>query len=535
MSRLPARCVRCVSALSLAAFVLAALPVAVRAEEAATTIDQAVSTKLREMGAAPSDVCSDAVFVRRVYLDVTGRLPTVAKSKAFLASEDPARREKLIDELLASDAFADYWALKWGDLLRIKSEFPSNLWPNAVQAYHGWVRRSIRDNTPYDQFVRELLTATGSNFREPPVNYYRAFLKRDAEDIADVTALLFMGARIQCARCHEHPSEPWTQEDHKKFSAFFYQLQYKKSKEWKEEIVYVNTRRRMRDAETKELVPPTPPGGEPLDVKYDDDLRVAFADWLTAKDNPWFARAAVNRIWFWLMGTGIVSPADDIRPSNPPSNPELLALLEREFIDHGYDTRRLFRLILNSKTYQRSAATSDTNAMAAGHFSHYRVRRLPAETLLDAIGDVTRQWDTYRSNIPEPFIVMPEATRATCLADGSVSLPFLELFGRPPRDTAFEQDRDNELSARQTLYLLNSGDVYNKINRSPRIARWLSEKTATAVVIDELYHAALSRPPTEEEQRALTEHIDREGANRRNVLADAMWAVLNTKEFVFNH
>ncbi len=425
--------------------------------------------------------------------------------------------------------------MKWGDLFRIKSEFPSNLWPNAVQAYHRWVRDSIAKNKPYDRFARELLTSSGSNFRVPAANYYRAFLKRDPQNIAEVTALIFMGARIGCARCHAHPQESWTLDDSVGLAAFFAQVRYKPTTEWKEEIVYVDPKRTMRHPRTSGLVKPKFLDGQVLELQAGEDHRAKFAEWLTSPDNPWFARNIVNRTWFWLLGRGIVHEPDDLRATNPPENPELLEYLEKELIEQKYDLKHVYRLILNSRTYQLSCKSNQWNEQDRAHFSHYYVKRLGAETLLDAVGQVTESWDTYRSIIPEPFVVMPSGFRATHLADGSIGLPFLELFGRPPRDTAFESDRDLELSMRQTLHLLNSGDVQNKINASPRLRRFFTEKKSDPEIIEEVYLSTLARFPNDREKQKVTEYLSRDPKLRRQSVQDLVWAVFNTKEFLFNH
>jgi len=505
-------------------------------------IDELVFAKLKELGIPPSEVCTDEVFLRRIYLDVIGTLPTPEEARAFLADADPEKRSKLIDRLLSSREFADFWSLKWGDLFRIKSEYPSNLWPNAVQAYHHWVRSSIAENKPYDQFARELLVSSGSNFREPPVNYYRAFLKKEPQNIGEVTALIFMGARIGCARCHGHPSEDWDLDDNLGLAAFFSQVRYKATTEWKEEIVYVDPGATLRHPATNEVVAPKLPGGEAPELKPGEDARAKFAEWLTAPDNPWFARNIVNRTWFWLLGRGIVHEADDLRPTNPPSNPELLDHLAQELVSSKYDLKHIYRLILNSKTYQLSSKANEHNAGYATHFSHYYVKRLGAETLLDAIGQVTERWDTYRSRIPEPFVVLPTGFRATHLADGSIDLPFLQMFGRPPRDTAYESDRDLELSMRQTLHLLNSSDVQNKINGSPRLQQLLKDQKSDEEIAEELFCVALSRPPTEQEKASVVAYFSGEGKAeaaqkppRNQAVQDLLWALLNTKEFLFNH
>jgi len=474
-------------------------------------IDELVIAKLKELGIPPSDLCSDHEFLRRLYLDVTGTLPTTEEARAFLGDADPQKRSKLVDRLLASNEFANFWALKWGDLFRMKSEYPSNLWPNAVQTYHQWIRNSIARNKPFDRFATELITASGSNFRVPPSNYYRAFLKKEPQSLAEVTALIFMGARVGCARCHAHPLEDWDLDDNVGMAAFFAPVRYKATREWKEEIVYVNPLVTMRHPRTAEVVAPKFLGGEAVELEAEEDPRPKFAAWLTAPENPWFARSIVNRTWFWLLGRGIVHEPDDMRSTNPPENPELLRYLETELIGHKYDLKHVYRLILNSRTYQLSAKSNEWNRNDFAHFSRYYVKRLGAETLLDGIGQVTDRWDTYRSTIPEPFIVMPTGFRATHLADGSIDLPFLQLFGRPPRDTAYESDRDLELSMRQTLHLLNSSDVQNKINASPRLRQLITEVPEDPKVIEELYLATLSRTPTEAELGRLLAYLSGEG------------------------
>ncbi len=511
------------------------LPSAFPEMEANNKIDELVYAKLKELGIPPSELCSDREFLRRVYLDVTGTLPTVDAARAFLADTDEQKRAKLIDELLEGEEFADYWALKWGDLFRIKSEFPSNLWPNAVQAYHRWVRDSIAKNKPYDQFARELLTSSGSNFREPPSNYYRAFLRRTPENIAEVTALIFMGARIGCARCHAHPDESWTLNDSVGLAAFFAQLRYKPTTEWKEEIVYIDPRRTMRHPKTNAVVQPKFLDGDVLELTPPEDPRLKFAEWLTSPENPWFARNIVNRTWFWLLGRGIIHQPDDLRPTNPPQNAELLQYLEKELVGNSYDLKHIYRLILSSRTYQLSSKSNEFNRSDVAHFSHYQVKRLGAETLLDAIGQVTESWDTYRSNIPEPFVIMPKGFRATHLYDGSIGVAFLELFGRPPRDTAFESGRDLELSMRQTLHLLNSGDVQNKINASLRLRRFFTEKKSDAEMVEEIYLSTLARFPTDEEKEKVLQYVARDPKQRTRSVQDVVWALFNTKEFLFNH
>jgi hypothetical protein len=498
-------------------------------------IDKLVLAKLKELGLPPSDLCSDQEFVRRVYLDVIGILPTPDETRAFLTDADPKKRSALIDRLLERPEFADFWALKWGDLLRIKSEYPINLWPNAVQAYYHWVRDSIAKNKPYDRFASELLVATGSNFRNPAANYYRAVPKRDPQSLAEATALVFMGTRIGCARCHGHPTENWTVDDDLGMAAFFAQVQFKGTQEWKEEIVFVKADQVLRHPVTKQVVAPKFLDGPAPALAATEDPRAKFAEWLTSPQNPWFAKNIVNRVWYWLLGRGIIHQSDDLRPTNPATNPELLAFLEKELVDSKFDLKHIYRLILNSRTYQLSSKANPWNAKDAVHFSHYRVKRLSAEQLLDAIDQVTETPEGFGSKIPEPYTQLPDGFRATQLFDGSIGVPFLDLFGRPPHDTPFEGERSEEVSMRQALHLINSTHIEGKISKSPRIQRLLKDAKNDAEIVEEIYLAALSRLPREEEKQRVLEYLSKDKKNRAQAVQDLVWAVLSTKEFLFNH
>ena len=343
-------------------------------------IDELVFAKLEACNVQPAAVCSDGVFVRRAYLDVIGTLPNGYEAKDFIMDRSPNKRRALIDRLLERDEFADYWAMKWSDLLRIKAEFPINLWPNAAQAYHRWVRTSIRENLPYDQFVRQMLTASGSNFRVPPVNFYRAMQNREPAGIAQTVALTFMGTR----------ADKWPKDRLAGMAAFFSKVGYKSTAEWKEEIVFFDPNQTNALA-TNGLATAAAvfPDGTPARLSPDQDPREVFADWLIDPKNPWFTRNIANRVWAWLLGRGIIQEPDDIRPDNPPSNPELLALLERELIASHYDLKHLYRLILNSKTYQLSCLPEANSSESDANFSHYPLRRLDAEVLIDALDKVT--------------------------------------------------------------------------------------------------------------------------------------------------
>jgi len=423
--------------------------------------------------------------------------------------------------------------LKWGDLLRIKSEFPVRLWPKAVPTYSRWVRDSLAHNKPYDQFARELLTSSGSNFRDGPANFFRAVTNRDPQSLGETAALIFMGARVNCAHCHGHPLEDWGVDDNLGLAAFFAKVGYKATSEWKEEIVFANPKGVLRNPRTKEAVRPKFLGGAALDLDKEEDPRLKFAEWLTSPDNPWFARNIVNRVWFWLLGRGIVQEPDDMRPTNPPEDPELLDFLAKELVSHHYGLKHIYRLVLNSKTYQLSSKTNPGNEKDIAHFSHYHTKRLGAEQLSDAISRVTENWERYASQIPEPFSRYPVGYRATQLADGSVGTAFLDLFGRPPRDTCYEEERTSETSMWQAVYMINSEQLDGKLANSPRIKRLLDSGKSDSEVIDEIYLVALSRLPNEQEKQKLTAFLSKGGQERAQAVRDMVWAVLNTKEFMF--
>ena len=483
------------------------------------TIDTLVLASLRQRGIVPARACSDAVFMRRACLDVTGTLPEPAAVRAFLQDRRPNKRAELIDTLLRREEFADYWSLKWGDLLRVKAEFPINLWPNAVQAYHRWIRDAVRENRPYDQFARALLTSSGSNFRVPPVNFYRAMQGHEPSAIAEAVALTFMGTRIASLPADRRAG----------MAALFSRIAYKETAEWKEEIVCLNS-------EADGPLDAVLPNGMKVHIKPRQDPRRVFADWLITPDNPWFARNIVNRIWAWLMGRGIIHEPDDIRPDNPPVNPRLLAYLEQELVKSKYDLRHVYRLILNSRTYQQSSIPRSKHRDAEALFAHYVVRRLDAEVLIDALCWIAGDGESYSSPIPEPFTFVPERQRTIALSDGSISSQFLEMFGRPSRDTGLESERNNEPTAGQRLHLLNSTHVQRKIAASRRLRRIVSQfKGRQRAVIHGFYLTILSREPTQAELAAAEKYAKSRGMSSKQAAEDLAWALINTKEFLYRH
>ena len=506
-----------------AAFVVNAQPVVVAAFESPAEltprnhIDELVFAQWQKLGIKPAHLCSDSVFLRRAWLDITGTLPTAKQAAEFLSSKDPNKRAALIDQLLSSEEYVQYWGMKWSDLLRVKAEFPINLWPNAAQTYSHWIRDSLRDNKPYDQFVREALTESGSNFRVAPVNFYRAMQNREPQGIAQTVALTFMGVR----------AEKWPPERLAQMGAFFEQVDLKHSDEWKEEIIYFNPEKPLKEK-------PVFPDGSAARIAPGQDPREVFANWLITPKNPWFARNISNRVWYWLMGRGIIQEPDDIRDDNPPENAELLAYLERELVASHYDLKHLYRLILNSATYQLSPIPQSERALAAAHFAAYPLRRLDAEVLVDALCQITGTSETYTSAIPEPYTFMPDFQRAVDLPDGSISNATLELFGRPSRDTGLESERNNKFSDSQGLFLLNSTYLQRRIQQGPNMAALMRIRDPKNVV-SQIYLTILSRYPTEAEWKLTTAHSQSGSARGQAAFMDLVWALFNSSEFLYRH
>jgi hypothetical protein len=485
------------------------------------SIDQPLLKQYKEKGIRPAGTCSGSIFVRRIYLDLTGSIPTADEARSFIENRSMNKRASLIDELLASDGFSDYSAMLWCDRLRVKSEFPINLWPNAVQAYHRWIHTSIRENKHYDQFVSEILISNGSNFRVPQVNFFRAVQNNEPESLARAAALSFMGTRY----------DAWPEEQQSNLAAFFSDVRFKKTGEWKEEIVYADLFSMSTNRRPEQL---TFPDGISVNIPLHMDARAAFSDWLTSPKNPWFSKNAVNRIWHQLFGIGIIDAPDDLRPDNPPANAALLALLEKELIKSDYDLRHIYRLILNSATYQRSSIPQTNTPEAERLFAHYSLRRVDAETLIDSLCRITGTREQYWSVIPEPFSFMPMEDGSVTLADGSITSPFLEKFGRPPRDTGLASERNNEITGAQMLHLLNSSHIREKLDRVavniPRRNRGNPQEN-----IAELYLSILSRPPTTDELKVLQDYSESAEAQGASLAADVAWALINSPEFIFKH
>jgi hypothetical protein len=491
-------------------------------------IDSAVYARLKRLGLFPSDGCTDSEFIRRASLDAIGVLPTPADVQAFVSDANPDKRERLVDRLLASPAYADYWATKWGDLLRPNTQ---RVGVKPVYLLDQWLRQSFRADKPYDQFVREILTAEGSTHRYGPVVLFRD--RREPADIAPMVSQLFMGVRIECARCHHHPNEKWSQSDFYQLAAFFSQLQRKGQGisapiSGEAEFIWFGQAAPVKHPLTGEAMKPKPPDGPEPDISPDQDPRAAFADWLTRPDNPFFARAIVNRVWGELMGRGIVHPVDDFRSSNPPTNERLLNELAADFTAHGYDLKHLIRTIMASHAYQLSSLPNDTNVADTRNFSRSYRRRLPAEALLDAVCDLT--------DVREPLEGLPPGARAVQTWNNKLNSEFLDAFSRPNSSADPPCERDRGTSVVQALHLMNSTKLQAKI-ASPegRAAKLAKSKMEPEEIVKELYLAAYARLPDEEELKIATEAYSAPGATRQSATEDVMWALINSAEFVFNH
>lgn len=499
-------------------------------------VDKHIFTKLKAVGMPPSEICSDSTFIRRVSLDITGRLPTVKATKAFLADQDPAKRDKLIDQLLDSPEYADFFANKWSALLRNKRTKTS--YQRGNFAFHGWIRDSLDQNKPYDQFVREVVAASGEVDQHPPVAWYRE-VKTVQNQLEDVSQL-FLGTRIQCAQCHHHPFEKWSQEDYYKLSAFFSQVGREKTRFPDEEMIF--HKRGVAKATNKKNNQPVQPAGLGADspeLTVDDDPRHALVDWMSKDGNPFFSHTLVNRYWKHFFGRGLVDPEDDMRETNPSVNPELLEELASTFVANKFDMKQLIRDICRSKTYQFSSIPNDYNVKDKHNFARHYPQRLQAEVLLDSIDDLTQ--------VRTGFSGLPPGTRATMLPDNSYNNGsyFLSVFGRPDNASACECERSGDASLAQSLHLINSKDIQNKLSSGVGRAQKLAkDKDRTdAEKIEELYYVAFARSPKKEELQLALDYLAREVENEKGEKTpadkgksyeDIVWAIFNTKEFLFN-
>ena len=476
----------------------------------------------RQLQILPSGLCSDDEFLRRAYLDVTGRLPTLDETNAFLNDLSENKRARLVDELLDSRDYAAFWTLKWADVLRSNS---GKLKPTGVAKFNRWIYDGVLHDQPMDQFAMELLTATGSVFENPAASYWRS--SRDPSDATETTAQLFLGVRIQCAKCHNHPFERWTQDNYYGIGAAFARIGRKKSPDGDDEVIFVQDSGEVQQPRTGQTMKVHLLLQGDVDVPADQDRRKVFAEWLVSADNPFFAKSLVNRVWGHLMGRGIVDPVDDFRDSNPPSNAPLLDELATQFAANGFSRKWLIRTIMNSNTYQRSARTNEFNQDDEIYCSHYTTRMLTAEQLLDAICQVTA--------VPENFKGVPAGFRATQLPEPPTDNYFLKVFGQPQRQMACECERSNESNLSQALQMINGPTVHNKLRSDAgRIKKLMDAGKNDSEIITDLYLAALARQPSTEELAAAEAHVSK-AENRRFALEDVGWAVLNMKEFLFQH
>jgi hypothetical protein len=495
-------------------------------------VDELASAKFRELGITPSPICDDAMFLRRAYFDAIGTRPTIEETTAFLDSTDPDKRRTLVDRLLGltgdpaqdrfNDQYASYWTLKWSDLIRNKS---TTLGEQGMWALHNWLRESFRTNKPFDQFVRELVTAKGSIFSNGPANYFR--IANNPPDLAEATSQLFLGIRLQCAKCHHHPFEKYSQADYYGFAAFFSRVGTKASAEFGnfagETVVLVRSGGEVKHPRTGQVMKPTPLGGDSVDDPL--DRRIPLAHWLTAPENDLFARNIANRYMGYLLGRGLVEPVDDMRGTNPPSNVALMEALARDFRANGMNVKRLMQTIMHSRLYQLDSQPTAANAADNKFYSHYKVKRIGAEALLDAID--------YATVAPTKFPNLPLGTRAIELPDSNYQHPFLVTFGKPKRASVCECERSPDENLSQALHTLNGDVVATKLaDGAGRIAKLMAAKKSHEEIVTELYLATLARRPAPEELDATRKFL--EGSpSPQECYQDLLWALINSKQFLF--
>jgi hypothetical protein len=484
-------------------------------------IDELVGEKLKRLRILPSEICTDEDFLRRATIDITGSLPTEDEYHAFMADTDPDKRAALIDKLLERKEFAEIWAMKWSELLLVKSNLQVSY--KAMFLYSSWLTDKIANEVPLDQMVRELLGASGGTFGQPATNFYQ--VERDTLKTAENVAQVFMGFQTQCAQCHNHPFDRWTMDDYYSFAAFFSQIGRKTGEDYRETIVFNTGSGTTRHPVGNRPMEPKFLGGDQPEIDG-RDRRVVLAEWLTAPDNPYFAPSVANRVWAHFFGQGIVEPVDDIRVSNPPSNPALFQELGRRLVEYEYDFKQLVRDICNSQAYQRSFVRNETNEHDERNFAHAGVRRIPAEQLMDCLNQATETQEKFRG--------LPLGARAVQIADGTTSNYFLTSFGRAPRETVCACESTTDPSLSQALHMLNGDAVHGKIQRGGVVKKLLDEGKTAEQVIEALYVRCLTRKPTAAEIERLTAVVG-QAENPQVGLEDVMWAILNSREFLFNH
>jgi hypothetical protein len=485
-------------------------------------IDALVNAKLKKLRILPSELCDDETFLRRVYVDVVGLLPTPEEHATFIGSTDPQKREKLVDELLGRKEFVEMWVMKFAELLKIRSVQNIVSYKSAV-VYYNWLRERLADNVPIDKIVRELVASSGGTFKNAATNYYH--VETDTLKLAENTAQVFMGMRIQCAQCHNHPFDRWTMDDYYGFASFFSQVGRKTGEDPRERIVFNAGGGEVNQPVAKKPVPPRFLGGASPDVTG-KDRRQVLADWLASPDNPYFARNLSNLIWSHFTGVGIIEPVDDVRISNPASNPELLDELAKRFTEYKFDFKRLVRDVCLSRTYQLSTRPNSTNAGDTRNFAKATIRRTRAEVLLDCISQVTEAKEKFRG--------LPLGARAVQIADGDTSSYFLRTFGRATRETVCSCEVKMEPNLSQALHLLNGQTVSQKVEEGGVVKRLLKEKKTPEQIVEDLYLRTFARKPTADELAAITAHMKDE-KDPAPVLNDLFWALLNSQEFMFAH
>lgn len=513
------------------------------AESSESPIDRLVHSQLASLGLDASPLCSDSEFLRRSSLDTTGTLPTDEQVRAFLADSDPDKRAKWIEQLLASPAFVDYWTYRWSDLLTLNSNL---LRADGIKAYYQWIRGHVERNTPWDQFAREIVTARGEALENGATNFYA--INQDPESMTENICQAFMGLSIGCAKCHNHPLEKWTNDQYYAMANMFARV---RAKGWGGEVRDGDAQRTLLVLDRGDLIqplrgkpqPPAPLDGEALDLHSPDDRRIALADWLTSPENPYFTRSIVNRVWAAYFGIGIVNPVDDMRASNPASNPALMDHLCQELVASKYDLKQLMRSILLSRTYQRSSVTTELNQADRKYFSHYYPRRLMAEVIHDAIVDVTAVPTTFDKvaflgGDKRATKFYAKGTKAIQLFDSSVDSDFLKTFGRNQRRITCECERSDEPSIIQVLNLNNGDTLNNKLAATGSIVDQLlkAHSEDPDKLIEAAYVRCLSRLPTETEIKAFRDELQAAtGDDKRIVVEDILWSLLSSREFLFNH
>ena len=492
-------------------------------------VDKLVNAKLRKLRILPSELCTDEQFLRRVHIDIVGTLPTADEYRAFIADTDPAKREKVVDALLERKEFVEMWVMKFAELLQVRSGNVAvgAISPKATVLYYTWLQEQIANNVPIHKVVQDLLGASGGTFTNPAANFYQ--LERDTKKLAENVAQVFMGMRMQCAQCHNHPFDRWTMDDYYGFVAFFSQVGRKQAEDPRDTIVFNAGGGDIKHPVGGRVVAPKFLGGAVPDVAGKDRRKV-LGEWLASPENPFFAKNMANIVWSHFFGRGITEPVDDVRVSNPPSNPELLEELGRRFTEYNYDFKKLVRDICTSRTYQLSTRINETNELDTTNFSRSYVRRMRAEVLFDAISQVT---ETRQQN---KFAGLPQGARAVQIADGSISSYFLTTFGRATRGSVCSCEVKMEPNLSQALHLMNGDTVAQKISAGGVIKNLLGQGKSPPQVIEHLYLACLSRMPTAEELSAVSAQMAAEKPEDvPQFLEDVFWAILNSKEFMFNH